>query len=85
MNNKDYTDYSEAEFLKLVQEIFNGADKSEEQSNNDVGEFNRIVGHPSGSDLIFYPKSSDEPTPESVVNEVKEWRVKNGLPGLKDS
>lgn len=79
------SDYTEAEFLGLVREIFNGADKSEEEHGYYVGEFNRIAGHPSGSDLIYYPENNIEPTPESVVNEVKEWRAKNGMPGFKSA
>ncbi|MCY1406263.1 Pyocin-S2 immunity protein [compost metagenome] len=85
MKNKDFSEYTEAEFMTLVRDIFDGAKNSEKKHHADVIEFNRIVGHPSGSDLIYYPNSSMDPTPDSVVNEVKEWRAKNGMPGLKSS
>jgi hypothetical protein len=39
--------------------------------------------HPSGSDLIYYPKPLSDNSPEGIVKEVKEWRATNGKPGFK--
>ncbi|MDD0972588.1 bacteriocin immunity protein [Pseudomonas sp. TNT2022 ID681] len=69
----------------MVRAIFNGAQRSEEEHIDDVQEFDRVAEHPSGRDLIYYPESDGEPTPESVVGEVREWRAQNGLPGFKVS
>lgn len=83
MANKVFSDYTEEEFLNLVRAIFNGAQNSEKQHIKDIQEFDRVTEHPSGRDLIYYPENDIDPTPESVVNEVKEWRTKNGMSGFK--
>lgn len=83
MTNKIFSDYTEEEFLDLVRAIFNGAKNSENQHIKDIQEFDRVSEHPSGRDLIYYPENDNDPTPESVVNEVKEWRAKNSMPGFK--
>lgn len=83
MSDKIYSDYTEREFLELVRAIFNGAEKTEEDNIKDVIEFERVSEHPSGSDLMYYPENDADLTPESVVQEVKEWRAANGKPGFK--
>ncbi|MDD0972589.1 bacteriocin immunity protein [Pseudomonas fontis] len=80
---KLFSEYTEAEFLALVQEIFDGAQKIEAQNIKDVLEFERVSGHRSGSDLIYFPVNDADLTPESLVDEVKTWRAENGLPGFK--
>ncbi|HFP0111800.1 TPA: bacteriocin immunity protein, partial [Escherichia coli] len=47
--------------------------------------FIEITQHPSGSDLIFYPKSQGDDKPENILKIVKEWRRSQGLPLFKDS
>lgn len=44
--------------------------------------FIQITEHPLGSDLIYYPENPAEATPERILETVKEWRARNGLPGL---
>ncbi|TGH04412.1 bacteriocin immunity protein [Escherichia coli] len=50
-----------------------------------VDHFIEITQHPSGSDLIFYPKSQGDDKPENILKIVKEWRCSQGLPLFKDS
>ena len=50
-----------------------------------VDHFIEITQHPSGSDLIFYPKSQGDDKPENILKIVKEWRRSQGLPLFKDS
>jgi hypothetical protein len=77
-------DYTEHEFIQLLQEIFfNAGGYTEEEHSNLVRHFVALVGHPAGSDLIFYPESGAEDSPEGVLSEVKKWREANGLPGFK--
>lgn len=85
MNNKAFSDYTEIDFLNLVRGIFNAGIKDEEEHINDLEEFERVSEHPSSTDLIYYPENDTNPTPESVVLEVKEWRNKNGMPGFKNA
>lgn len=80
----DFQNYTEAEFLQLLQEIFfNAGGYTEEEHSELVRHFAALVGHPAGSDLIFYPESGVEDSPEGVLYEVKKWRQANGLPGFK--
>ncbi|EHO1858191.1 bacteriocin immunity protein [Escherichia coli] len=48
-----------------------------------VDHFIEITQHPSGSDLIFYPKSQGDDKPENILKIVKEWRRSQGYPCLK--
>ncbi len=43
-----------------------------------VDHFIEITQHPSGSDLIFYPKSQGDDKPENILKIVKEWRRSQG-------
>ncbi|MGN1620181.1 bacteriocin immunity protein, partial [Yersinia enterocolitica] len=46
--------------------------------------FERITEHPKGTDLIYYPPSDSECTPEKILETVKKWRAENGKPGFKE-
>ena len=81
----DISDYTEAEFLKLLQVICNAETSSEEELIKLVTHFEKITEHPSGSDLIYYPKKGEDDSPAGILKTVKEWRVKNGKPGFKQS
>ncbi|EGL5949946.1 bacteriocin immunity protein [Salmonella enterica] len=83
MEKKMISDYTEAEFLAFVKRLFNVQNTTEEEDIKNILEFKRLCEHPSGSDLLYYPDDSREDSPEGVVQEVKEWRAKNGKPGFK--
>ncbi len=75
-------DYTEAEFLCLVEEICS-ATGGEEYQDDLLENFIEVSGHPSGSDLIFYPEDGAEDSPKGITETVKKWRAVNGLPGFK--
>jgi hypothetical protein len=87
-NTTRLEDYTESEFLSFLREIFEGG---EDLSSDDfdkymlarVEHFELVTEHPSGSDVIFYPKEGQEDSPEGILKEVKEWRALNNKPGFK--
>ena len=83
MNTKtSITDYTEAEFIQLIQSIV-GNEESEEDENSLVHHFNTICEHPAGSDLIFYPDDGADDSAQGITRTLKEWRISQGLPGFK--
>ncbi|WP_387467352.1 bacteriocin immunity protein [Photorhabdus sp. RM323S] len=76
-------DYTEAEFLSLLNKIW-VVDVSEEEHDNLINYFEKLVEHPNGNGLIFYPENGVEDSPEDVLKVIKEWRAKNGKPGFKN-
>ncbi|MGI4840754.1 MAG: bacteriocin immunity protein [Janthinobacterium lividum] len=76
------SEMSEAEFLIFVKKIYNDEYETEEGHIDAILKFERLVEHPSGSDLLFYPEPGKS-GPEAVVKEVKEWRAANGKVGFK--
>ncbi|MGN1523345.1 bacteriocin immunity protein [Yersinia enterocolitica] len=47
-------------------------------------QFENLIEHPDGSDLIYYHNDEREDSPEGVLAEVKKWRAENGKPGFKE-
>ena len=82
---KSISEYTEAEFVNLMQEILT-ANKSapDEVLDPMLDELERLTEHPAGSDLIYYPEEGADHSPEGITQTVKEWRAANGLPGFKD-
>ena len=86
-------DYTEREFLELLEEIGNDTrkeqnlkgDKLENYIIYGVNHFIRITEHPAQSDLIFYPEKPEDGEFENIIRIVKEWRRSQGLPLFKDS
>lgn len=81
-------DYTEAEFLHFIATICDApaglsADEYDAYTIPRINHFAKISGHPAETDLIFYPRPGVPDTPEGILQEVKEWREKNGLPGFK--
>ncbi|MGF0238258.1 bacteriocin immunity protein [Rhodococcus sp. IEGM1300] len=81
-------EYTESEFLfflKGFREYPDGLKGKALEAHLDrlLVHFVRVTEHPSGSDVIFYPKPHQEDTPEGVLKEVKEWRAANNKPGFK--
>lgn len=77
------SDYTEAEFLEFVRKICRVEDIMEEDDSRLVNEFRRSTGHPNRLDLIYYLGDNREDSLESIVKEVREWRVARRLPGFK--
>lgn len=85
-DNKLISDYTEAEFLKFVDDIYKAnADvfKTEAEHTAAILRFEELTEHPDGSDLLYYPRDDREDSPEGIVKVVKEWRAANGKSGFK--
>ncbi|MEE4671034.1 bacteriocin immunity protein [Pseudomonas alliivorans] len=80
-----FSEYTEAEFIELLEELAN-EDEAETDDRADLLllHFEKISEHPAGSDLIYYPESGADNSPEGVTQIVKEWRAAQGLPGFKE-
>ncbi|QKE61900.1 bacteriocin immunity protein [Aquipseudomonas campi] len=52
------TDYSEDEFLRLIEEICSAC-ASEEYQDELLENFILVSEHPAGSDLIYYPETGN--------------------------
>lgn len=81
---KDISDYTETEFKKIIEAIIN-CEGDEINQDNNLEHFISITEHPCGSDLIYYPDNDNDGSPDSIINEIKEWRAANGKPGFKPS
>ncbi|MEQ4923271.1 bacteriocin immunity protein [Proteus hauseri] len=77
------SDYTEAEFLKLLQGICNVTTSNEEEHKSWVRHFVKLSEHPRGNGLIYYPKDGEDDSPAGILNTVKRWRAQNGKPGFK--
>lgn len=83
-------DYTESEFIEFLNEFFEnpGNLKGREfESHIDslVDHFDKIVDHPEGNGLIFYPPDDREDSPQGIIEEIKRWRKSQGRPSFKDS
>ncbi|EEU9490945.1 bacteriocin immunity protein [Escherichia coli] len=86
-------DYTEDEFLNFLGGLRSSMKDGKSLKGKElemywdslVDHFIEITQHPSGSDLIFYPKSQGDDKPENILKIVKEWRHSQGLPLFKDS
>ncbi|WEF11367.1 bacteriocin immunity protein [Pectobacterium actinidiae] len=78
---RSISDYTEAEFKKIIEEIIN-CEGDEKAQDNNLEHFVSVTEHPSGSDLIYYPEDNNG-SPEAIIKEIKEWRAKNGKFGFK--
>lgn len=79
----DLADYTEQEFKALIDAIDKAG--TEEERGELVAHFNKIVPHPAGSDLLFYPEDGLDDSPDGVVQTIKSYCLCNGLPGFKDA
>ncbi|HDM8240573.1 bacteriocin immunity protein [Vibrio campbellii] len=79
------TDFSEVEFLQFVEEIFKeNVSDTDDVLDKLLEQFEDITQHPDGTDLIYYPETPEDGTPENIVRIVKEWRLAQGLACFKD-
>lgn len=84
MENKKLSDYTELEFLNFVKNTYYDTYPSEEEHIRAILQFENLIEHPDGSDLIYYHNDEREDSPEGVLAEVKKWRAENGKPGFKE-
>lgn len=86
MNLKNkYEDYTESEFLELLNRLWAVDEPSEAEHDELIEHFSKITEHPQGNGLIFYPEVGIEDSPQGVMAVVKKWRADNGKPGFKES
>lgn len=77
-------DYTEDDFKAFLKTITDPEEEiSEKALNKRINYFRKICGHPSGSDLIYWPEAEGLDTPEQITRIIKEWREVNGMPGFK--
>ncbi|ELP5931470.1 bacteriocin immunity protein [Vibrio parahaemolyticus] len=77
-------DYTEESFLQLIEDIFKeNVSDTDDVLDELLEHFEDITQHPEGTDLIYYPKTPEDGTPENIVRIVKEWRLSQGLPCFK--
>ncbi|WP_145537815.1 bacteriocin immunity protein [Yersinia kristensenii] len=81
---KELTDYTENEFLELINLLFIGEFSSEEEHDELVNHIVKITEHPNGTDILYYPEVGVEDSPEGVIEFIKKWRAENGKPGFKE-
>ncbi|CNI17577.1 colicin immunity protein [Yersinia aldovae] len=81
---RKYEDYTESEFLEFIKGIYEVNTDSESLHSSWVTHFAKIVEHPSGSDLIYYPEDGVDDSPEGILAEIKKWRAENGKLGFKE-
>lgn len=85
MNDKQtMADYTELEFLELINSIINVENfKNEEQRNKLILKFRKLCVHPAKADLIFWPEAEGLDSPENIVRIIKDWCAANGKPGFR--
>lgn len=77
LQKKRLSDYTEEEFIAALNWFWN-EDITEDEESQFVDQFNELVEHPAKSDLIFYPETDREDSPQGIVNEIKRWYHENG-------
>lgn len=82
---KQLNHYDEREFSAFVHAIWN---VEVDQSHHDtlIAHFDKIVGHPSGSDLLFYSeaeRTGSINSPDEIVETIKSWHRRNGRAAFK--
>ncbi|WP_317177353.1 bacteriocin immunity protein [Pectobacterium sp. HCp5_1] len=83
--NKELNNYTEEDFLQFVRDIVEVNSSSEEEHHKWVNHFEKLVEHPDGNGVIYYPEDDNDGTPEGIVKFVKRWRKSQGLSLFKDS
>lgn len=74
-------DYTKHEFKALIGAIDDAG--TEEERGKLVEHFNKIVPHPAGSDLLFYPEDGADDSPEGIVQIIEDYCASKGLPSFK--
>lgn len=86
MEKRALSDYTESEFLALLNLIFetNGT-QPDEILDPLLEHFEMITEHPAGTDLIYWPEAPELGTPDQILRIVTEWRLASGKDGFKPS
>ncbi|MCS4313234.1 hypothetical protein M2397_003542 [Pseudomonas sp. BIGb0381] len=80
---KTIPEYSESEFLSLINSLVDHSLKTEKDRDAVIQAIVGAAEHPDGTDIIFYPPEGAEDTPVGILKRIKEWRAANGKPGFK--
>ncbi len=84
MKKNSLEEYTEAEFLQLIVDIFE-ANGTEDETDQLLMHFHEIVRHPQGAGLIVDPTIElEDDSPNGVLNEVKKWHLSQGLSCFKE-
>lgn len=78
-----FEEYTESEFIALINRLVEGDYSSEREHDAIVDNIVKISEHPSGSDILYYPAEGVEDSPAGALKAIKEWRAANGKPGFK--
>ncbi|AVB22545.1 bacteriocin immunity protein [Pseudomonas avellanae] len=80
-------DYTEAEFMEVLNELFNGVSATKENAEEYVisliDHITEVTEHPEKSDLLYYPPEGREDSAAGVMKEIKEWRAKKWQAGFQ--
>ncbi|WP_110973360.1 bacteriocin immunity protein, partial [Pseudomonas huaxiensis] len=65
---KQLNDYTEQEFLVLLQSVIDPEDGITEQAHDKrIDLFMEVSEHPTASDLIYWPEEEGLDTPENII------------------
>ncbi len=78
-----FEDYTESEYLSLINRLIEGDYTSEREHDKIVDLIVSTSEHPKGTDILYYPDKGVEDSPRGVIKAIKEWRLANGKPGFK--
>ncbi|QKL04540.1 S-type pyocin domain-containing protein [Pseudomonas sp. NY5710] len=81
----ELSQYEENSFLSLVEAIWH-ADADKASHDAWIAHFDSIVGHPAGSDLLFYSNADETDSinsPKHIVATIKSWHQQNGRAAFK--
>lgn len=81
--SRKFEDYTESEFLTLLNDICFVNSPDEQSHNVLIDQFVAASEHPRSYDVIYYPLPDEDDSPEGILKTVKEWRAANGKPGFK--
>ncbi|WP_277760623.1 bacteriocin immunity protein [Pseudomonas sp. A34-9] len=76
-------DYTESEYLAVIERLFEGRFPSERQHDEFVENIVVTSEHPNGTGVLYYPEEGAEDSPAGVLATIKAWRAANGKPGFK--
>lgn len=84
MNLKDkFEEYTESEYMSLIDRLFQGGFSSEEEHDAIVDNIVSTSEHPNGTGVLYYPEEGVEDSPAGALKAIKDWRAANGKPGFK--
>ncbi|MGE8190459.1 bacteriocin immunity protein [Pseudomonas sp. NPDC086278] len=78
---KDFSEYTRTEFSHLITAIKSNQISASRKLGL-IMHFDKIVGHPEGADLIFFPEVGADDSIEGITRAIETWRAHVGLPGF---